>query len=122
MLELEGSLRLDMGDDDTIEVVAEGSQLTVDVSFKPKRVRSFINLRGSRELAGRLSEVLYQRGLTLTVTREGKPLLKIGRGARDSVAGRLAGVAHIQLFPKFEKRFRNHNDPKPPNKTKEKKT
>lgn len=102
MIEVEGSLRVEIGDDDELNVSAAGSTITLDVSFKPKRVRSFLTLRGTRQLTSRLSTFLDRRGLTMAVNRDGKALLLIGRGAGDSFVGRLLGLSNVKVFPKLE--------------------
>jgi hypothetical protein len=96
-LEIEGSLHVSL-DERSIEIVAEGSHVRAEIAAFEVRRPSFRLLASSLSLARRLSRSLERRGLTLTVTRDGKPLAELGSGVRGVGVARLFGLSRVRVF------------------------
>ena len=83
-LAVEGSLTLE-GDGSTIEITATDGRVRAEIGALPVR-RTFRLVRTSAQLARRLSRELDENGMTVSVTRNGKAVLEIGRGVRTTRA------------------------------------
>ena len=97
-VEAQGHLRLDAPSGRTLDLVADGDTLRLDVeSFKD--VRSMIprsaRLRGQSTRT--LGTVLRTYGLTLKVVSAGKPVFEIGRKAEPNWLARLLGLAPARI-------------------------
>ena len=97
-VEAQGHLRLDGPGGGTLDLVAEGETLQLDVEgFRD--IRSIIprsaRLRGQYVRA--LGKVLNTYGLTLAVVSAGKSVFEIGRTARPNLIARLLGLAPARI-------------------------
>lgn len=97
-VEAQGHLRLDAPSGRSLELVADGDTLRLDVE-RFRDVRSMIprsaRLRGQSTRT--LAAVLSTYGLTLRVVSAGKTVFEIGRQARPSWLARLIGLAPARI-------------------------
>jgi hypothetical protein len=99
VIELNGSLHVTV-DDQVIEVVADGKAIRAEVSRPRRVIRSLGSPATGRVLLRALALRLFASGMTLTVTRNGAPLLRVGAGIRPTLSGRLLRIPHLEIFPK----------------------
>ncbi len=97
-VEAQGHLRLDAPSGRTLDLVADGDTLRLDVeSFED--IRSMIprsaRLRGQSTRT--LGAVLSTYGLTLNVVSAGKSVFEIGRQAEPNWLARLLGLAPARI-------------------------
>lgn len=99
MIELNGSLHVTV-DEQLIEVVADGKEIRAEVA-RPRRVlRSLGSPATGLVLLRALALRLFESEMTLTVTRNGSPLLRVGAGIRPTLSGKLLRIPHLEIFPK----------------------
>lgn len=94
-VEAQGSLRLDAPTGRTLEVVADGDNLRLDVpTWSDLRAMMPRSLRARGRAVRMTADVLRTYGLTLSLETAGKPFFQIGHNVK---AGWLAGL--IGLAP-----------------------
>jgi len=97
-VEITGHLELTLDDAHTIDVTAHGSRIRAEVGdIGPKRPGLRFVASGA-VLARRLSRVLHARTLTLSITRDGEPLVDIGAGVTGHPLGRLLGLSRVRVY------------------------
>lgn len=99
MIELNGSLHLTV-DDQLIEVVADGKDIRAEVARPRRVVRSLGSLVKGRAILRTLAMRLFETGLTLTVTKNGTPLVRVGAETGSTLSGTLLRIPHLEIFPK----------------------
>jgi hypothetical protein len=97
-LNVEGRLDIAGEGGERIDVFAAGSVLRAEVGSYPVRRPTLRLVRSSMVLARRLSIVLEAQGLTLVVTRAGKPLAELGAGVMGGIAARMLRMPRVRLF------------------------
>ena len=87
-----------------IALSAQGSRVRLEIGDLPPRRTTFRLLRSGFTLARRLSKALDDRSLTLTVTREGEPLVDLGSGVAGNLAMRLLGISRVRTYGRPRRR------------------
>ncbi|GAC1398589.1 MAG: hypothetical protein NVS2B8_03020 [Vulcanimicrobiaceae bacterium] len=99
-VEITGHLELSLDDDRVVDVTGHGSRIRAEIGeLGPKRPGLRFVL-SSAMLARRLARVLHARTLTLSITRNGEPLVELGAGVSGSPLARLFGFRGIRVFGK----------------------
>jgi hypothetical protein len=99
VIEFSGALRVTVDEQD-IEVTAEGKNIRADVE-RPRRVfRALGSPAAGHRLLRAAAAALFEHGMTLTVTRSGSPLARVGAGIGNTLSGTLLRIPHLELFPK----------------------
>lgn len=93
-VEAHGNLRLDTPGGRSLELVAHGECLTLEVAgwqdVRELMPRSF---RGRRRTLGLLAKLVSAHGLTFSIESRGKPVLQFGHNIVPSLLSRLFGLA-----------------------------
>lgn len=93
-VEAHGNLRLDTPGGRSLELVAHGECLTLEVSgwqdVRELMPRSF---RARRRTLGLLVKLVSAHGLTFSIESRGKPVLQFGHNIVPSLLSRLFGLA-----------------------------
>ena len=95
--ELDGALNVTV-QGHRFDVVAYGSHVTAEIGEGVTLVGSLGSFRRSRNLLKNLAKELYERELTLTVTRGGRPLIKMGRGTSTSLLAQMLQISHMTIL------------------------
>ncbi len=94
---MSGALLINVDGQD-VALCASGSDIVVEV----RRPRALLRQAGSplrgRRIARTVAARLNDLGLTLTVSRNGVPVVMLGAQARTTVLGRLLGVRNVTLL------------------------
>lgn len=93
-LETLGHLRLEAPSGRTLNLVAEGSVLRLDVPGWPE-LRALMPRTGAArsQMLRRVAGVLSASGLTLRLESRGRPFVTLGSGVRSNWLSRLLGIA-----------------------------
>jgi len=100
VIELSGSLHVTI-DEQLIEVFADGKEIRAEIARPRRVIRSLGSRATGRVLLHALALRLFESGMTLTVTRNGAPLLRVGAGIRPTLSGKLLRIPHLEIFPKL---------------------
>ena len=92
-LESLGHLRLEAPSGRTLDLVAEGSVLRLDVPGWPE-LRAFMPQKGTTrsQVLRRVARLLSASGLTLRLESRGRPFVTLGSGVRPNWLSRLLGI------------------------------
>ena len=99
-VEAYGNLRLDPPGGRSLELVADGECLRMEVaSWRDLRELMPRSFRGRRRSLGLLANVASAHGLTFSIESRGKPVLRLGHNIVPSLLSRLFGLApaHVSL-------------------------
>jgi len=99
-VEVQGSLHLDTPCGGSLELVADGESLRMEVAGW-REVRDLVprSFRGRRHSLRSLANVFETHGLTFSLESAGKPVFRLGYDATPSLLARLLGLspAYIPL-------------------------
>ena len=97
-VEAQGSLRLDAPTGRSLEIVADGDELRLDVptwaELRAMMPRSF---RERGRAVRRMADILRIYGLTLSLESAGKPFFQIGHGVSASWLSSMVGLAPARI-------------------------
>jgi len=93
-VEAHGNVRLDTPGGRSLELVADGECLRLEVAGW-QDVREFMprSFRGRRRSLGLLANLASAHGLTFSIESAGKPVLQLGHNIVPSLLSRLFGLA-----------------------------
>ncbi len=93
-VEVQGSLHLDTPGGRSLELVADGNSLRMEVS-RWRDVRDLVprSFRGRRQSLRLLAKVFATHGLTFSLESAGKPVFRLGHDATPGLLSRLLGLA-----------------------------
>lgn len=93
-VDVEGELRLGTPSGDSLNLVADGETLRVDLpSWTDTHTVLPRSFRGRRHSLRFVADVLTAYGVTLSVELAGRPVLRLGYGTVPSLLARLLGLA-----------------------------
>ena len=93
-VDAEGTLRLDTPSGRSLKLVADGTNLRLDVPrWADARVMLPRSFRGRRQSIRSIANMFATHGLTLSLESAGKPVLRIGHNTAPSWLARLLGLA-----------------------------
>lgn len=93
-VEAQGSLRLDTPGGRSLNLVADGDKLRLDLpGWREAREIAPRSFRSRRRTLSLLAGLLSTHGLTLSVESAGKPILLLGSGVAPSWFARITGLA-----------------------------
>jgi hypothetical protein len=93
-----GTVRLDTPGGRTLNLVADGENLRLELSgWRAARELMPRSFRGRRRSLQGLADLFATHGLTFNLESGGKPLLRLGHGAQANWFARLLGLAPAQV-------------------------
>ncbi len=96
MLDVSGALLLNVDGED-LAVCASGSDIVIEVRRPRRLLRQIGSPWRGRRIVRTLAKSLHGLGLTLTISRNGIPIIMLGTHAKTSFAGRLFGVQNVSI-------------------------
>jgi len=97
LFDVSGALLINVDGQD-IAVCASGSDIVVEVRDPRRFLRQAGSPMRGRRIVRAVASRLRELGLTLTVSRNGSPVLMLGAQARTTLLGRLIGVKNLTLL------------------------
>ena len=93
-IEAQGNLRFDTADGHSLNLVADGENLRLDLpGWREARAVAPRSFRGRKQVLGLLAKGLATHGLTLSVESAGKPVMRLGYETSPNWLSRLLGLA-----------------------------
>lgn len=96
MLDVSGALLLNVDGED-LAVCASGSDIVIELRRPRRLLRQIGSPWRSRRIVRTLVKCLNRFGLTLTISRNGIPIVMLGTRVRTSFTGRLIGLENVSI-------------------------